>query len=223
MLPGKILDLKIPRRTRDFVPLTTAGIVLAAIYGIVYIVFLIQVVMQAEFAHGYLRPDLLPGPFTSDRYSIEWFILMASIANVFVIVSFAWMFYDPVRAIRRQVHLYMTSLLLGADIIALLVLLVISCFFCNSPLNAGSLCNDSPEKYCLVYANTFPDRCAPLPVNTTAASPNTLITNTVFSWLGIWLLVMTILNALTLIINGALAQTAKRYDYRTLGAGRVQI
>lgn len=216
---GQQLDLKVPRRTRDFVPLTTFGIILSALYGVVYIIFLIQVVAQSNFAHGYLRPDLQPGPFTSDRYSLEWFILLVGIANLVPLVLFAWMFYDPTGSLRRTLHLGLTGLVLFFDLLALLGVLVISCFFCNGPLNGGSLCND-PNRFCLAYASTFPDRCAP--TNTTVAT-NTLVVNPAFSWLGIWLIVMTVLNGITLVLNASLAQTARRYNYRTLGRGRVRL
>jgi len=216
---GQQLDLGLIKRTRDFVPLTTAGIIVSAIYGIVYIIFLIQVVAQLDFAHGYLRPDLRPGPFTSDRYSIEWIIVLVAVASLVPLVLFAWMFYDPTASLRRTVHLFLTGFLLFFDLLALVGLIIIGCFFCNGPINGGSICND-PNNFCRAYADTFPNRC--VPTNNTVPA-NTLVANPAFSWLGIWLAVMTVLNALTLIINSSLAQTARRYTYRTLCRGRFRI
>ena len=214
------LQLKIVRRTRDFVPITALSLVVAGLYAIVYLIYLMQVHRQLHFTHGYPRLDLKPGPFVSDRYTLEWWIVVVVLVNLAPLLSFIWMFYGATNMLRRMTHLYVTGVVLFFDFLALLVLLVIAAFFCNGPLYPGSLCND-PSRYCLAFSTLHTSRCPPatgLPPPPALPS-NQLVVNPAFTWLSIWLLVMSLFNVLTLILNSSLAQIARRYTNRTLGRG----
>lgn len=214
------LDLGVVRRTRDFVPITIGGLVLGVFYALVYLTYLIQAQPGLVFAHGYLRPELRPGPFVSDRYSIEWGIVFVMLLNLWPLCLFVYMFYGATNKGRLILHRYVTGLVLFLDLLAIIGVSLIAAFFCNNRLNPGSICND-PERYCEVYAESFPDRCPPLanPNATNVATISDLVVNPSFGWLGIWLSVVSVFNGATLILNSLLGQIARRYNYATLNRG----
>jgi hypothetical protein len=215
-----LMFLRIPVRTRDFVPVTRLIVLTSALYAVLYFVFLLQVVREASFAHGFLRPELRPGPFTSDRFGFDWFAVLFGVFNLVPLLLYVWILYRVNTAITRLLHLAAAALAALLDFVAFLGVLLTVAFFCNNTLSEGSLCNDASGAYCLSeLAPHVPERCPPLPGNATGLPLSALHVNPVYRALGIHLALFTLFNVLAVFINGQLASTVVRYNIRTQGRG----
>jgi len=215
-----LMFLRIPVRTRDFVPITRLIVIVSALYAVLYLAFVIQIVREASFAHGYLRPDLRPGPFTSDRFTFDWFVVLFGVFNLITILLFVWILYRVNTSLSRLLHLVVGALTTLLNLIGFLGVLITVAFFCNNPLSEGSLCNDVGGRYCISeLAGDVPARCPPLPPNTTALPLSDLHVNPVYRNLGIYMGLFTLFSGLSVLINGQLASTVIKYNIRTQGRG----
>lgn len=213
------IELGFPQRRRALMNVVLLTVVVGALYMLLATVFLLATYRQFVLAHGYPRPDLLPGALASDRFGLQWFVLAFAASHFASGALLLWSMKNIVDALKRFVHLYVAGLFVLLDLIVLIVLLVVSFFFCNNALSGGSLCND-PARYCLAFNGTA--RCPPLAPNATALDPAQLVPNPAFSALGLWSLVFLGLDLVALVLNSVAAVTVRAFLNQTLGQGYVR-
>jgi hypothetical protein len=195
---------------RDDVIIVIAVVLLLVLaYATLYVAFLIVVVANIRFLHGYPRfGDLQPGPFVSDRYNFEWFLLMFSVVRFVPALLLLWSLNRITQLWKRDIHRALVQIGILLGIFTLICQLIISCGFCNNPFFPASICN-SPD-YCLVFGADHPDRCAP-PANVTLPDllPNIAFTRWIWFQGG-----FLILEVLMIFANVATSTYVRRLLYR---------
>lgn len=165
------------------------------------IIFVTQVHLEFVPAHGFLRPDLKPGPFTSDRYGFHWVIFGLNNLRAFGPLLALWSFVNIIGSWKRNWLLRFMSVLVAFDIF-LLIYLMVMCCLCNHPSVPSNMCND--PNYCKAYYLNHPERCIP-EVNP-PIDPSELSRNTPFI---IWLIMTPIFTFLDWFIGSTVADTEK--------------
>ena len=181
------------------------------IYTAVYIAFLICVVYFLNIPHGYLRPDLKPGPFTNDRYRFEWWLLAINNIRIFIPVLLMWTFIRVLSSWKRTWLQLFLAIIIPFDVFTIISLTVIWLFFCNNPSFPGSYCNDF-ENYCLAFNDTHPDRCPP--TGQPPLDPMTLCPSDIFlKWL-IFMLGFFLFDFFILWLNSVMRRNVRRLLFR---------
>ncbi len=137
----------------DSLSLLFAGaILLSALYVGVFMACLIKVHLQSNFLHGFYRPFLLPGPYVDDRYTYPWYFLMIHNVRLAAIPGLIWIFHDLEGLIYSAIVSAAFGVLVVVDILLLVAVFVMGCFFCNNGVFRNGLCD---TKNLTAYCEAF--------------------------------------------------------------------
>ena len=174
----------------DFMSLMYVGaVLLSAFYAGLFMASLIKVHMQTNFLHGFYRPFLLPGPFVDDRYTYPWYFLLFHNLRVAAIPGLIWLFYDLQGLVYSAVVSAAFNLLIVLDILLLLAVFVMGCFFCNNGVFRNGLCDTKNRTaYCEAFWKDQWEICEPgadpPPLDQCDLSPNPAFNNFAYFLLG---------------------------------------
>ena len=134
-------------------------LIISLLYIIAIMFFIINVHLEYALAHNYLRPDLKPGIFTSDRYKAQWVIFGLNNLRIYVPFMSLWIFVNVLGSWKRDWVIFFLRILIAFDIFVIVYLLLIWYFACNTFVFPQSMCN-SPD-YCKAFYLDYPNRCVP--------------------------------------------------------------
>ena len=127
-------------------------ILVALLYLISCILFLIFVTSQVNYLNGYLRPELRPGPYTDYRYNADWVFYLLNNFRLVIPYLIIWSLIYQKLTWNIDITKAVVALFVFFDITCLLYLIVVWCFFCNT--NNGydeQLCNVPLDEYCQYF------------------------------------------------------------------------
>lgn len=147
--------------TKDFITaFYVFAILISLLYLGIYVVYVKEVVMEVCFRYGFYRNDLLPGPFTNDRYSTPWVFLVLNNVRISGIAGLVWIFQNLNIGTKLQVVLLFFRLMWVLDLIILIAWFVMSCFQCNTGDFTNGLCDTKNlETYCQAFWPIRPELC----------------------------------------------------------------
>ena len=153
------------------------GVFFSMAYVAVFVTFLCVVCLNVNIAYGYLRPDLKPGPFVSDRYDWGWAFLLLTLFHGVVPFFYAFTLIGLKDSYKRVWFERIATFFLLLDVVLLIFFVVVICFLCNSTYFPESLCDD--PRWCEAFGPDHPDRCPPVPptLQQCDLSPNPVFLN----------------------------------------------
>lgn len=137
------------------------AVLLCALYGAVYVAYVIQVVMRTNFLYGYYRMDLKPGPLIDERFSVPWWFLMLNNLRIFASPGLVWVFQSA--SVRTKMILvgYAFGVLILIDVLLVIVWYVLGGFYCNDGVFLDGLCDAPRDVYCASWWTNQTAWCEP--------------------------------------------------------------